>query len=88
MCYSAAATCIIELAEDGDPEAKLDEADRILKQIPKLTKKIAGKSLPIEVSCNPFLFHSLPSFALSRPTFRPLPGPRFLLLTSFGSDPY
>jgi len=27
----------------------LAEADKLLKQLPKLTKKIAGKSLPIEV---------------------------------------
>ncbi|KAK4687223.1 tetratricopeptide repeat protein 39, partial [Tremellales sp. Uapishka_1] len=44
----AAATCIIELAEDGDPEADIKEADKLLLDIPKLTKKIAGKSLPIE----------------------------------------
>lgn len=38
------------MIEDGDKEAKLQEADDIMKQLPKLTKKIAGKSLPIEVS--------------------------------------
>lgn len=27
----------------------MSEADRLMQQIPKLTKKIAGKSLPIEV---------------------------------------
>ena len=48
--FSAAAACIIELVEDGDPDAKLEEADLLMKQVPNLTKKIAGKSLPIEVS--------------------------------------
>ncbi|EIW69618.1 hypothetical protein TREMEDRAFT_44103 [Tremella mesenterica DSM 1558] len=46
--YSAAA-CLVELAEEeGDAEVKLAEADKLMKDIPKLTKKIAGKSLPIE----------------------------------------
>lgn len=46
---SSTAACLIELNEDGDPDAKLEEADRLMKLIPTLTKKIAGKSLPIEV---------------------------------------
>ena len=45
---SSAAACLIELAEEG--KGSLVEADKLLKQIPTLTKKIAGKSLPIEVS--------------------------------------
>ncbi|WVQ78032.1 hypothetical protein IAT38_000113 [Cryptococcus sp. DSM 104549] len=45
--YSAAA-CIIELVADGDPDAQIEEAAKLMQQIPKLTKKIAGKSLPIE----------------------------------------
>ncbi|ORY33728.1 hypothetical protein BCR39DRAFT_518906 [Naematelia encephala] len=49
--YSAA-SCIIELVDDGDESASLDEADKLMKMIPKLTKKIAGKSLPIEKLCN------------------------------------
>ncbi|OXG93214.1 hypothetical protein C345_00850 [Cryptococcus neoformans A2-102-5] len=44
----AAAACIVELVEDGDQDAKMSEADKLMQQIPKLTKKIAGKSLPIE----------------------------------------
>jgi hypothetical protein len=36
--------------EDGDPDAKVEEADKLIQMVPKLTKKIAGKSLPIEVS--------------------------------------
>ncbi|KIR26872.1 hypothetical protein I309_04250 [Cryptococcus deuterogattii LA55] len=44
----AAAACIVELIEDGDQHAKISEAERLMQQIPKLTKKIAGKSLPIE----------------------------------------
>lgn len=39
----------MELVEDGDQDAKMSEADKLMQQIPKLTKKIAGKSLPIEV---------------------------------------
>ncbi|KAK8869877.1 hypothetical protein IAR55_000445 [Kwoniella newhampshirensis] len=44
----AAAACIIELYQDGDQDAKIEEAEKLMLQIPKLTKKIAGKSLPIE----------------------------------------
>lgn len=49
LSQSAAAACIVELVEDGDQDAKMSEADKLMQQIPKLTKKIAGKSLPIEV---------------------------------------
>ena len=48
--HSAAAACIVEISEDGDSDAKLEEADLLMKKIPNLTQKIAGKSLPIEVS--------------------------------------
>ncbi|WWD15847.1 hypothetical protein CI109_100271 [Kwoniella shandongensis] len=48
----AAATCVIELNQDGDQDAKIDEAEKLMLQIPKLTKKIAGKSLPIEKLCS------------------------------------
>lgn len=41
---------MLEMVEDGHPDADLDFADGLMKEIPKLTKKIAGKSLPIEVS--------------------------------------
>ncbi|ODO03402.1 hypothetical protein L198_02249 [Cryptococcus wingfieldii CBS 7118] len=44
----AAAACIVEMIEDGHKEASLEEADKLMRQISKLTKKIAGKSLPIE----------------------------------------
>jgi hypothetical protein len=47
---SSAAASIVELLEDGDPDAKVEEADKLIQMVPKLTKKIAGKSLPIEVS--------------------------------------
>jgi hypothetical protein len=46
--FSSAAACVLELLEDGG-KASLDEADKLMKAIPSLTKKIAGKSLPIEV---------------------------------------
>ncbi len=46
---SSTAACLTELYEDGDPDAKLEEVDKLMKEIPTLTKKIAGKSLPIEV---------------------------------------
>ncbi|TYJ51162.1 hypothetical protein B9479_008283, partial [Cryptococcus floricola] len=44
----AAAACIVEMVEDGHQEASLEKADKLMRQISKLTKKIAGKSLPIE----------------------------------------
>lgn len=47
--YSSAAACIVELAEDGDAKVDIAEADKLMKDLPNLTKKIAGKSLPIEV---------------------------------------
>jgi hypothetical protein len=48
-CVSASAACLVELIEDGAPGAGVEEADKLMKQVPKLTKKLAGKSLPIEV---------------------------------------
>ncbi|WWD01496.1 hypothetical protein V866_008440 [Kwoniella sp. B9012] len=58
----AAAASLVQLAqeEDGDSTAKLKEAEKFMTQIPKLTKKIAGKSLPIEklVSRKARKFHS------------------------------
>ncbi|KAI9638385.1 uncharacterized protein MKK02DRAFT_22987 [Dioszegia hungarica] len=45
--YSTAA-CIVELVSDGYPGASLVEAEKLMKEVPKLTKKLAGKSLPIE----------------------------------------
>jgi hypothetical protein len=46
---SSAAACLLELADEGE-KGSLEEADVLMKSLPKLTKKIAGKSLPIEVS--------------------------------------
>jgi hypothetical protein len=40
----------VDLYQDGDASADLEEAENLMRQVPKLTKKIAGKSLPIEVS--------------------------------------
>ena len=54
----AAAACLVQLAEDG--KANMVEADKLMKSIPKLTKKIAGKSLPIEVGLLLFLCTLLP----------------------------
>jgi hypothetical protein len=47
---SSTAACIVELAADGLHGASLLEAEKLMKEVPKLTKKLAGKSLPIEVS--------------------------------------
>lgn len=47
---SACAVTMLEMVDDGHPDADLSFADSLMKEIPKLTKKIAGKSLPIEVS--------------------------------------
>ena len=47
---SAAAACMVELIEDKDGEANVEAIDGLMKEIPSLTRKIAGKSLPIEVS--------------------------------------
>ena len=41
---------MIELAAEG--KAELAEAEALLRMLPTLTKKIAGKSLPIEKLCN------------------------------------
>ncbi len=52
---------MLEMVEDGHPDADLDFADGLMKEIPKLTKKIAGKSLPIEV--RPCAQHWIPDAA-------------------------
>ncbi|WWC61209.1 uncharacterized protein I303_103789 [Kwoniella dejecticola CBS 10117] len=58
----AAAASLVQLAQEegGDATVKLKEAEKFMQQIPKLTKKIAGKSLPIEklVSRKARKFHS------------------------------
>ncbi|ORX39801.1 hypothetical protein BD324DRAFT_615036 [Kockovaella imperatae] len=48
----SAAACLLELAEDGFENASVDEAEKLFKQVPHLTKKLAGKSLPIEKLAN------------------------------------
>jgi hypothetical protein len=45
---SAAAASLVELIQDDHPGADTKEAIRLMDEIPSLTKKIAGKSLPIE----------------------------------------
>ena len=50
---SSAGACVLELAEDGYKNASVAEAEKLLLTVPTLIKKIAGKSLPIEVSCKP-----------------------------------
>ncbi|WWC90109.1 uncharacterized protein L201_005042 [Kwoniella dendrophila CBS 6074] len=58
----AAAACLVQISQEdgGDSGIKLKEAEKFMNQIPKLTKKIAGKSLPIEklVSRKARKFHS------------------------------
>lgn len=49
---SAAAASLVELVEDNHPGASKQEALKLMDQIPTLTKKIAGKSLPIEKLCS------------------------------------
>lgn len=49
---SAAAASLVELIEDGHPGATKETALKLMDEIPKLTKKIAGKSLPIEKLCS------------------------------------
>ncbi|WVW83205.1 hypothetical protein I302_105223 [Kwoniella bestiolae CBS 10118] len=59
--YAAAASLVqLSQEDDGDSTSKLKEAEKFMTQIPKLTKKIAGKSLPIEklVSRKARKFHS------------------------------
>lgn len=55
---SSAAACLVELVADNHPGASLDEADKLMKTVRGLTKKLAGKSLPIEVSLTPPSPHS------------------------------
>ena len=52
LIYSAAAASLVELIQDGYPGAETKEALRLMDEIPSLTKKIAGKSLPIEKLCS------------------------------------
>ncbi|WRT67062.1 uncharacterized protein IL334_004028 [Kwoniella shivajii] len=59
----AAAASLVQLSQEEDKydnELLLKEAEKFMTQIPKLTKKIAGKSLPIEklVSRKARKFHS------------------------------
>ncbi|OCF35432.1 hypothetical protein I317_04948 [Kwoniella heveanensis CBS 569] len=71
----AAAAAIVQLAQEGDGKsgAKISEAEKLMHQVPKLTKKMVGKSLPIEklVSRKARKFHSqnnrlfLPSMELA-----------------------
>lgn len=42
----------MELIEDDHPGATKEQALELMNQIPSLTKKIAGKSLPIEKLCS------------------------------------
>lgn len=49
---SASAASLVELIEDGHHGANKETALELMDQIPKLTKKIAGKSLPIEKLCS------------------------------------
>jgi hypothetical protein len=49
---SAAAASLVELIQDDHPGASTKEALRLMDEIPSLTKKIAGKSLPIEKLCS------------------------------------
>ena len=49
---SAAAASLVELIQDDYPGASTKEALRLMDEIPSLTKKIAGKSLPIEKLCS------------------------------------
>ncbi|WVO12808.1 hypothetical protein L204_100416 [Cryptococcus depauperatus] len=44
----ATAACLVELVEIGHYDASFEEANKLMLQLPTLTKKIAGKSLPIE----------------------------------------
>ncbi|WVR05111.1 hypothetical protein IAU60_002123 [Kwoniella sp. DSM 27419] len=44
----AAAASIVQLSQEGMAGAKLEEAEKLMHDVPKLTKKMAGKSLPIE----------------------------------------
>ncbi|WVF72267.1 hypothetical protein IAT40_007079 [Kwoniella sp. CBS 6097] len=71
----AAAAAIVQLAQEGDGKsgAKISEAEKLMHLVPKLTKKMVGKSLPIEklVSRKARKFHSqgnrlfLPSMELA-----------------------
>ncbi|WVQ98662.1 hypothetical protein IAU59_005793 [Kwoniella sp. CBS 9459] len=71
----AAAAAIVQLAQEGDGKsgAKISEAEKLMHQVPRLTKKMVGKSLPIEklVSRKARKFHSqnnrlfLPSMELA-----------------------
>ena len=57
---SSTAASLVELVADDHPGASLVEADKLMKTVKSLTKKMAGKSLPIEVSRFAFPPHVQP----------------------------